>query len=354
MGTSPGCPAQGSSPPPRCHAPTSKLLLPIAGDLALQLLTLVFASPLTVAQATVLAVGDAGSPAPVLALGAILLCLLCKGRGSGCSLWGHGSTPQAAASPQPPAPGCPSPFLFLPASAVVASRISARRRRRPWTCILPGEEGEGEADEGSGRDVAARRGDGGLWAACLGVRWQLPPLHTCTCVCACVCACVYTPIPCSLPPTRLCINCNRKVNCAPQQLPPAKELLDWRLVPIPTAPHCSECGRNALCEDPCTLHRSQGRPFGWVHPAPGCSRAHAVPAPPKAKQSLPACSPVPVPSPYSPCISPWLLYPAPSRLLPHTKKPQGLGSAAAIVTFLRLQRNPGGKEKSPAKTNPLP
>lgn len=49
-------------------------------------------------------------------------------------------------------PGCSpaplSPFLFLPASAVAASRISARRRRRLWTCILPGEEEEGEVGEG--------------------------------------------------------------------------------------------------------------------------------------------------------------------------------------------------------------
>lgn len=92
-----------------------------------------------------------------------------------------------------------SPFLFLPASAVAANRISARRRRRPWTCILPGEKEEGEMGEGSGHDVAVRRGHSGLGAACLDVRWQLPPLHTGTCVCAC------TSMPCLLPPIRSCV-----------------------------------------------------------------------------------------------------------------------------------------------------
>lgn len=44
-------------------------------------------------------------------------------------------------------------------------------------------------------------GCGGLWAACVGVRQQLPPLHT---PYVCMCVCVYTPVPCLLPPSRIC------------------------------------------------------------------------------------------------------------------------------------------------------
>lgn len=136
-------------------------------------------------------------------------------------------------------PGCSpaplSPFLFLPASAVAASRISARRRRRPWTCILPGEEEESEVGEGSGHDVAVRRGHSGLGAACLGVRWQLPPLHTGTCVC------VQPHTPLVATHQTMCINCNRKVNCASQQLCPVRELMGWERIPTPAAPHWPAC-----------------------------------------------------------------------------------------------------------------
>jgi len=105
-------PAQGGPQPPRHRTPTAKLLLPVAGDLALELLTLLFASPLTVAQAAVLAVGDTGSPAPVLALGAVLLRFLCKGRGSRCSLHG-GAHPRLPPAPPAPRPGLPLTFLVL-------------------------------------------------------------------------------------------------------------------------------------------------------------------------------------------------------------------------------------------------
>lgn len=51
---------------------------------------------------------------------------------------------------------------------------------------------------GAGVQCGIREGYAGLWAACVGVRQQLPPLHTLTCMC------VYTPVPCLLPPSRIC------------------------------------------------------------------------------------------------------------------------------------------------------
>lgn len=93
------CSTRRSPQPPPGRPHTSEFLLPVAGDLALELLALVPTGPLAVAQAAVLAVGDAGPPAPVLALGAILLHLVCK-TGSGWEWWER--APDPPTSPQAP------------------------------------------------------------------------------------------------------------------------------------------------------------------------------------------------------------------------------------------------------------
>lgn len=56
---------------------TSKLLLPVAWNLAFQLLGLVMTSSITEAHTTVLAVGDTWAPAPFLTIGTIFLDLVC-------------------------------------------------------------------------------------------------------------------------------------------------------------------------------------------------------------------------------------------------------------------------------------
>lgn len=134
----------------------------------------------------------------------------------------------------PPTPGCTSPFLFLPASAVAASRISARRRRRPWTCILPGEEGEGLEC-----NAVARRGMVGYGQS---ARSQTEAASIALAH-LCVRACVYIPMPCSLPPRRphVLIASGRLLVHLSNCLWPGS-CWTGRLFPSLQLPHCSVWG----------------------------------------------------------------------------------------------------------------
>lgn len=173
--------------------------------------------------------------------------------------------------------------------------------------------------------------------------------------------CVYTPIPCSPVPIRpyVLIATGRLIVHLSNRLQPGS---------------CWAGGCSHPCSPPLPcmwLKCSLGGPLHptlqlsnlveCVHAAPGCTRALAAPSP-CPKQSSPClsagsrgsallCRP---PAPNPPCISPWLLYPAPSRLPTHTEEPRGQGECSCHGTFLQFQRNPGGKEKRPAKTNLLP
>lgn len=149
---------------------------------------------------------------------------------------------------------------------------------------------------------------------------------------------VYTPMRCSLPPVRPCvlITTGRLI----VQLPPARELLGWELVPIPSAPPITLCPAKMLSagtpaphpaagEGPlvgCTQHQAAQGFVLLLLPeckaAPACMLAAAV--------LLPSAGPQPLP----PCISLWLLYPAPSRLPPHAKEPWGWGERSCHGAFL--------------------
>ena len=206
---------------------------------------------------------------------------------------------------------------------------------------------------GSGREAAVRRGHGRLQAAA-------PITHTHLCVRTRV----YMPMPSLLSPISLCAsiamgrliarlnNRLRLGSCGAGSLFPSQQ--------PPTALHVTKM---LSAGTPLHPHGSWGKSFGWVHPAPACTRAHAAPdpPPPKAKHPLPVCwqqrscsplHPQPLPS-LSPASAPPYFSMAPLSSTPHQRAP-GPGDCSCHGTFLQLWRNPGGKEESPAKTNPPP
>ena len=201
---------------------------------------------------------------------------------------------------------------------------------------------------GSGREAAVRRGHGRLQAAA-------PITHTHLCVRTRV----YMPMPSLLSPISLCAsiamgrliarlnNRLRLGSCGAGSLFPSQQ--------PPTALHVTKM---LSAGTPLHPHGSWGKSFGWVHPAPACTRAHAAPDPPPPKQSIPCLSAGSrgpahrcIPSPYPPCpqplpprISPWLLYPA-----LHTKELRDRGTAAAMVPFSSSGGIQEGKKKAQQK-----
>lgn len=212
--------------------------------------------------------------------------------------------------------------------------------------------------EGSGRHAAARRGHSGLRAARRGVKGQLPPSHTCTCVC--VCACVYTPMPCLLPPTRPCVliatgrlivhlsNCLQPGSCWAGSLFPSLQ--------PPIALRVPEM----LSAEMPTPHAAAGE-----GPSVGRTQHQAVPGPvpllPPESEAAPACMLAAGvllsgtgPQPLPPVFLCGFFIQDPAGCHPHTKEPQGWGSAAAMVPFSGSRGIQGGKKKAQQKTNPLP
>lgn len=172
--------------------------------------------------------------------------------------------------------------------------------------------------------------------------------------------CLYTPIPCSPAPIRsyVLIATGRLIVHLSNRLQPGS---------------CWAGGLFPSLQPPIALHVAEmlsgGTPapytaaelFDCVHAAPGCTRACAAPSP-RPKQSSPClsagsgasallCRP---PAPNAPVFLHGSFIQHPAGCRPTPKSPGAGGECSCHGTFLQLQRNPGGKEKRPAKTNLLP
>lgn len=119
----------------------------------------------------------------------------------------------------PPPPTGPLPLTFLVlASLSSGSHQDQRQEEEEAPNLHPvcgGRRKRGGLEVGV--QCSVEEESGRLWAACVGVRQQLLPLqHSPTCV--------HPRALLVATQQNMFTNCNRKVNCVPQQLPPTTEL----------------------------------------------------------------------------------------------------------------------------------